>query len=72
MGRAKSTFKYTDLSRALRAARTARVAVDVEIYEGKMVVVTKQGNDDSRAIGSKNPNPWDKVLTDAPNKKRTA
>ena len=50
MPRAKSTFKYTDLSRALRAARTARVAVDIEITEGKMTVVTKQSGE-SPAVG---------------------
>ena len=70
MSRTPSTFKFSDLSRALRAAKQARVAVDVEITEGKMTVVTKQGNDDSsRAIGS---NPWDKVLKNARDKKRTA
>jgi hypothetical protein len=42
MSRTPSTFKFSDLSRALRAAREARVAVDVEITPGKMTVVTKQ------------------------------
>jgi hypothetical protein len=70
MSRTKSTFKFSDLSRALRAAREARVAVDVEITPGKMTVVTKQGNDDSRPRAE---NPWDKVLIkNAPDQKRTA
>jgi hypothetical protein len=66
MPRGPSTFKFCDLSRALRAAKQAGVEVDVEITKGKMTVVTKQG-DDSRATGS---NPWDKVLRNAPDKKK--
>jgi hypothetical protein len=50
MPRGPSTFKFCDLSRALRAAKQAGVEVDVEITKGKMTVVTKQG-DDSRATG---------------------
>jgi hypothetical protein len=50
MPRAPSTFKFSDLSRALRAAKQARVAVDVEITEGKMTVVTKQPGE-SPAVG---------------------
>ena len=67
MSRTPSTFKFSDLSRALRAAREARVAVDVEITPGKMTVVTKPG--DSPVSGK---NPWDKVLKNAPDQKRTA
>jgi hypothetical protein len=68
--RGRNSFKLCDLQRALRAAKQAGVAVDVEITDGKMTVVTKQQPGESPVTAGKNP--WDKVLKNAPDKKRTA
>jgi hypothetical protein len=56
MPRTQSTFKFSDLSRALRAAKAARVAVDIEITPNKMTVVTKP--DSPSEADEDEDNPW--------------
>ena len=47
VGRAPSTFRQRDVTRALRAAKAAGVAVDIRIdrVTGDLVIVTKAADD---------------------------
>ena len=56
MVRRRCTFKQTDLTRALRAAQIAHVAVKIEIEDGRMTVTTM---DDEKSNDS---NEWDEVF----------
>jgi hypothetical protein len=60
MGRGKSTFRQSDVTRLLRAARAAGVKVRVEIEPGKLIAVTV--DDDS---GNEGQNEWDEDLDGA-------
>jgi hypothetical protein len=63
------TFRKTDLVRALKAAQTARVpSPRVEIdRHGKIVIMPGDSLNDSGAE-----NPWDQVLTNAADQKRSS
>jgi hypothetical protein len=47
MGRRACTFKQTDLTRALKAARAAGVKMKVEITAGKMTLVPVEDEADN-------------------------
>ncbi len=68
MARGPCTFRQQDVTRALRAATAAGLAVDrVEIDRtGKIVIVTGKGDAELR----NEHNPWDEVLTHASHEKR--
>ena len=63
MARGASTFKQTDVTRALKAARAAGLEVErVEIDKsGKIIVVTGKPPVHELAV-----NPWDEVLHENP------
>lgn len=66
MSRAPSTFRESDLKRAVRAIEAAGKKVTaVEIEDGRIKIKIKNGNDaaadDDNNSDNGNANPWDKV-----------
>jgi hypothetical protein len=66
--RGPGRWKAVELTRAMRAAKTGKI--DVERFEvdpasGKISVIVRGGQNQDNTS-----NPWDKVLTDAPDAKR--
>ena len=70
MGKGPCTFKEADVTRALKAANKAGVPVTIELdLERKRMMITPiRAGESAREIA----NPWDEVLDDATNKKRTS
>jgi hypothetical protein len=73
MARAPSTFRQQDVTRAVKAVAAAGVDIArVEIDKmGKIVIittVTPAADED----GNGERNPWDEVLTNAPDEKRAS
>jgi hypothetical protein len=71
--RGVNRFHQREVSRALRAVQDSGTAVDrVEIdpSTGKISVILAKPGGEAATDGKKNP--WDEVLTDAPNAKRPA
>lgn len=71
--RGRGHFRQSDVTRALRAVRAAKVEVDrVEIEkDGRVIVVVCK----KKALdfpGETERNPWDEILNNAPDKKRPA
>ena len=71
MARGPCTFRQQDVTRALRAAKAAGLAVDrVEIdRSGKIVIVAVKADYAPRGAFDKR-NPWDEVLIHASDEKR--
>jgi hypothetical protein len=68
--RRPSTFKKTDVTRATRAVLAAGLEVArVEIDKGGMITVVPGRPDEA---SREELNPWDRVLGDATNQKRTS
>ena len=72
MSRGRAIFTEADVTRALKAAQKAGLPVyKYEIdWTGKIVVVTAKV--DSSVTADEAQNPWDQVLTNAPDKKRSS
>jgi hypothetical protein len=70
MSRRPCTFRQSDLTRAIKAARAAGVEIErVEIErDGRMIVVMNKG--DVPQPNGGDTNPWDEVLSDVADKKR--
>jgi hypothetical protein len=68
MGRSSSTFRQTDITRALKAVRAAGYnAVRVQIDKvGRIEIATAAENEP----GGGSSNPWDEVLPHAADQKR--
>jgi hypothetical protein len=62
--------RQQDIARALRAAKAAGVPVDIRIERrsGDMVIRPARAH----ATADEAQNPWDQVLTNAPDKKRSS
>jgi hypothetical protein len=58
MTRGASMFKQSDLTRALRAAAKAGVAVRIEFEDGKPVVIMENG----KRVCAATDNEWDEVF----------
>jgi hypothetical protein len=74
MGRGPQPFRERDVTRFLKAI--VKAGLDVERFEkegGKMTAFIGRSKSDGETGKSndKNDNPWDEVLSDATNKKRT-
>jgi hypothetical protein len=62
MTRGPSMFRQTDLTRALRAAHAAGVAVKIEIEGGKLTVTMENDNSKRACRRAATDNEWDSVL----------
>jgi hypothetical protein len=69
MSRRSSAFRQRDVTRALKAARAAGVEARVEIEPGKITLVPINNGE---AAGNGGANPWDEVLFDVADQKRTS
>jgi hypothetical protein len=63
MGHGPSSFKESDVRRALRAIEAAgKKVASVEIEDGRIKITIKNGNGaDDNIDDTANTNPWDKV-----------
>jgi hypothetical protein len=68
MSRGRAKFTESDLSRIFKAAAKARIEVCVKIAsDGSIMIATGVRGENGDAV-----NPWDEVLHDAAEQKRTA
>jgi hypothetical protein len=71
VGNTVHRFRDRDVKRVIRASQMAGIeigAVEVDPRTGRITIIPSKSRDDE----SSDRNPWDEVLTDAPDKKRPA
>jgi hypothetical protein len=73
MPRGPCSFKQSAVTRAVRGAKAAGLVVhSVQIDHAGTIVLNTRRSDDTTVRNTDEPNPWDQVLIDAQDEKRSS